>query len=150
MREFGSGFLGTNASALSDISLLLAIAVAILLTIGFIMAARNNIRAHRWFQTAAVLLNIAQVIIVMLPPFFRFVAPTLAANPGDPSVRTTGIHAFFGIIALVYGTYVMLTGNEILPEALRFKNYKPFMRAAYALYIIATLIGVGVYFAAYT
>lgn len=39
----------------------------------------------------------------------------------------------------------MLRGNKLVPQALRFKNYKLFMRSAYGLYIAVTLLGIWVY-----
>jgi hypothetical protein len=46
---------------------------------------------------------------------------------------------------LLLGIFVVLRGNELVPKSLRFKKYKPFMRTAYALYRLATLLGVIVY-----
>jgi len=40
---------------------------------------------------------------------------------------------------------VVLRGNNLVPERLKFKNYKLYMRWAYGLYIAATLIGIVVY-----
>ncbi|MEI2772345.1 MAG: hypothetical protein V9G98_16970 [Candidatus Competibacter sp.] len=50
----GRGFLGTNASVLADLSLVLGIVVAVLLTIGMLLAVMRRYEAHRWVQTTAV------------------------------------------------------------------------------------------------
>ncbi len=55
-------------------------------------------------------------------------------------------HALVGVVALVFGTFVMLRGNNLVPRALEFKNYKLFMRSAYGLYMLGTLLGVWVYY----
>ena len=47
------------------------------------------------------------------------------------------------------GLFVVLRANELVPQALRFTNYKLFMRTSYALYMLATLMGVIVYVIAY-
>jgi uncharacterized membrane protein YozB (DUF420 family) len=54
-----------------------------------------------------------------------------------------------GAIGLVLGLFVVLRGNELVPKSLRFANYKLFMRASYALYMLATLVGVIVYVIVY-
>jgi hypothetical protein len=38
-----------------------------------------------------------------------------------------------------------LRGNGLVPSALQFRDYKRFMRTSYALYMLATLLGVVVY-----
>ncbi len=50
-------------------------------------------------------------------------------------------------MALPLGLFVALRGNGLVPERLKFNNYKPFTRAAYALYTLVILEGIGVYFA---
>lgn len=140
------GFLGTSANWAADTTLLVSALVALLLTIGVILAVRGQYRAHRWFQTSAVVLNAILVLWLMVLPFRDFVAPT--SNPaGLPlsAIATTRIHAVVGFTALVFGLFVALRGNGLMPKALRFNNYKAFMRVAYALYMLATLIGLFVY-----
>jgi uncharacterized membrane protein YozB (DUF420 family) len=44
---------------------------------------------------------------------------------------------------------VVLRANKLVPKRLRFKNYKRFMRTSYALYMLATLLGVVVYLEVY-
>ena len=51
-----------------------------------------------------------------------------------------------GLSATLFGLFVVLRGHQVMPKRLRFRNYKPYMRAAYALYLTATLLGVAVYF----
>src|SRR5262249_60201130 len=48
-------------------------------------------------------------------------------------------------VTLIFGTFVALRGNELVPRALEFKNYKLFMRTAYSMYILVTLLGIWVY-----
>jgi hypothetical protein len=47
------------------------------------------------------------------------------------------------------GLFIVLRANGLVPKALRFTNYKLFMRTSYGLYMLATLIGVIVYIAVY-
>lgn len=140
------GFLGTSANWAADMTLLMSALVALLLTIGVVLAVRGQYRAHRWFQTGAATLNAVLVLWLMILPYRDFVvAPN---NPGLlplPAIATTRIHAAVGALALVFGLYVTLSANKLMPKFLRFSNYKAFMRVAYALYMLATFIGLFVY-----
>lgn len=79
----GRGFLGTNASVLADISLVLGITVAVLLTIGMLLAVMKRYNAHRWVQTTAVSLNVVQVLAIMVASFFKSAAPGIPQKLGE-------------------------------------------------------------------
>ena len=82
----------------------------------------------------------------MLLPYRDFVAPP--TNPaGLPlsAIAVTRIHAAVGAAALILGLFVTLRANGLMPRPLRFNNYKAFMRVSYALYMLASLIGLFVY-----
>jgi len=140
------GFLGTSANWAADMTLVVSGLVAILFTIGAVLAVRGNYGAHRAFQTTAAVINAILVLWLMILPFRDFVTPP--DNPaGLPlsAIATTRIHAAVGATALIFGLFVTLRGNGLMPKPLRFRNYKAFMRVAYALYMLATLIGLFVY-----
>lgn len=140
------GFLGTSANWAADMTLLVSALVAILLNVGVVLAVRGQYKAHRWFQTSAATLNAILVVWLMILPFFDFVAPP--DNPADlplSALLTTRIHATIGFAALIFGVFVVLRANKLMPKALRFNNYKLFMRISYLLYMLATLIGLFVY-----
>jgi uncharacterized membrane protein YozB (DUF420 family) len=140
------GFLGTSANWGADMTLLVSALVAIILTVGVILAVRGQYGAHRIFQTTGATINAILVLWLMILPFRDFVAPP--DNPaGLPlsAIAVTRIHAAVGATALVFGLFVTLRGNGLVPKPLRFNNYKAFMRVAYALYMLATLIGLFVY-----
>ena len=120
-------------------SLVLIVAAAILLTIGWRLAVRKRFEAHRWVQTAAVSLNAAVVLAWMIQSFVRYVVPAIPHRLGQDSYA----------LGLVLGVFVVLRGNELVPAGLRFTNYKAFMRSSYALYMLGTLMGIFVYIAAY-
>ncbi|HWQ15364.1 MAG TPA: hypothetical protein VNL77_21365, partial [Roseiflexaceae bacterium] len=139
------GFLGTTAPLYADLTLLLSIGVALTLTVGMVLAILRRYDAHRWVQTSAVVLNIALVLTVMAGSFLRSAAPGLPARVGEPYFGVAATHALAGLVAFVFGTFVMLRGNGLVPRALRFRNYKLFMRTAYGLYMAATALGVWLY-----
>src|SRR4029079_11721494 len=138
----GRGFLGTNASVLSDISLLMGILVALVLTAGMLLAVMKRYTAHRWVQTAAVTINILQVLTIMVASFFKSAAPGIPQKLNETYYQAAAIHALLGVVTLLFGTCVALRGNNLVRRALKFRNYKLFMRTAYAMYILVTLLGI--------
>ena len=141
----GKGFLGTNASVLADISLIMGILVALTLTVGMLLAVRKRFVAHRWVQTTAVALNVVQVLTIMVASFFKSAAPGIPQKLNETYYQAAAIHALLGFATLIFGTFVALRGNELVPRALKFKNYKLFMRTAYSMYMLVTLLGIWVY-----
>src|SRR3954469_2015592 len=141
----GKGFLGTNASGLAAISLIMGILVALALTAGMLLAVRKRFVVHRWGQTTAVALNIVQVLTIMIASFFKSAAPGIPQKLNETYYQAAVIHALLGFITLIFGTFVALRGNELVPRALKFRNYKLFMRTAYAMYMLVTLLGIWVY-----
>lgn len=139
------GFLGTGATLRSDLTLLLIIFTAILFNIGFILARRKHFDAHRWVQTSAVILNSLVVLISMVTSYIIHILPGIPSKLAQGDYAVTTIHGIIGALALIFGIFVMLRGNELVPQRLKFQNYKPFMRWAYGLYMLATLGGIAVY-----
>ena len=139
------GFLGTTAPFLSDLTLLLILLTAISFTVGWQLARHKHFTAHRWVQTGTACLNAVVVLSVMIRSFVVHILPGIPGKllVGDYAVTT--VHALVGSIGLLLGIFVVLRGNGLVPPALRFKKYKPFMRTAYSLYMLATLLGVIVY-----
>lgn len=140
------GFLGTNGNFLADLGLTLMILVGILWTVGAYLARKGRYGEHMWVQTAGVIVNWILVLWLMIGPFIGEVI----IEYGDPAYPpgfywVPMVHATIGFIAFVFGTFVTLRGHGLVPKKLRFKNYKPFMRAAYALYMLAILAGITVY-----
>jgi plastocyanin len=141
----GRGFLGTNAPLAADISLVLSLGVALLLTVGAGLALRRRYTAHRWVQTGAVVLNAAIVLAVMLGSFFKSAALGIPQRLGEPYYVVAAVHGLAGLFAFLFGAFVALRGNGFVPRALQFRNYKLFMRTAYAAYMAVTALGVLVY-----
>ena len=141
----GPGFLGTHAPFISDLTLILILITAILFTIGWQLARHKHFEAHRWVQTSSATLNAVVVLVVMIRSFVLHILPGIPAKLLQGDYAVTTIHALVGATGLLLGIFVVLRGNGLVPQALRFKKYKPFMRTAYALYMAATLLGVIVY-----
>ncbi len=139
------GFLGTKATLRSDLTLVLILISAVMLNVGFFLARRKQFTAHRWVQTGAVTVNTLVVLISMVTSYIIHILPGIPAKLAQGDYAVTTVHALIGATALVYGVFVALRGNNLVPKKLRFNNYKLFMRWAYSLYMVATLGGIIVY-----
>jgi uncharacterized membrane protein YozB (DUF420 family) len=140
------GFLGTHANFAADVTLLLMVMIGIIFTIGFVLARKKRFEAHRWVQTAAASLNAILVLWLMILPFRDFVIRDTGGPRAGLFYAITILHAILGAVALPFGLFVVLRGNRLVPRALRFNNYKLFMRTAYGLYILTILVGIIVYY----
>jgi len=143
------GFLGTHAPFHSDLSLVVILLSAVMFTLGVILAIRKQYGAHRWVQTAAAGLNMLAVAIVMIGSFVTYILPGIPSKLLAGSYGVTTAHAIVGLFGMLFGIFVVLRANGLVPAALRFRNYKLFMRLAYGLYMLATALGVVVYVTVY-
>ncbi len=143
------GFLGTKAPMRSDITLVLILITAILFTIGWRLAVNKKYEAHRWVQTTAATLNAIVVLVAMVNVFIVYIIPGIPGKLLQGSYGATTLHGLVGAIGLVLGVFIVLRANNLVPQSLRFKNYKLFMRTSYIIYMLATLLGVVVYVMAY-
>jgi hypothetical protein len=116
-----------------------------LFTLGWRLAVNKHYGIHRWVQTSAAILNALVVINVMIGPLLGYTLVEAATNISRPSVWVTLLHAGVGTIGFLLGIFIVLRANGLMPRALRFKNYKLFMRVSYSLYMLATLICIAVY-----
>lgn len=143
------GFLGTHATVLSDLTLVLILFTVILFTVGWQLARHKRYKIHRWVQTSAVIINAIVVLGVMINSFVTHILPGIPGKLLQGDYGVTTLHAVVGSIGLLLGVFVVLRANKLVPKSLRFKNYKLFMRTSYALYMVATLLGVVVYVEAF-
>jgi uncharacterized membrane protein YozB (DUF420 family) len=139
------GFLGTKATLRSDLTLVLIVISAILFNLGFILARQKHFNAHRWVQTGSVTLNTLVVLISMVTSYIIHILPGIPSKLAHGDYAVTTVHALIGATALLFGVFVALRGNNLVPMKLRFNNYKPFMRWAYGMYMFATLGGIILY-----
>jgi uncharacterized membrane protein YozB (DUF420 family) len=143
------GFLGTHAKTLSDLTLVLILLTAVLFTIGWQLARHKHYKAHRWVQTVTASLNAIVVLSVMINSYVTHILPGIPGKLLEGDYGVTTVHAIVGAIGLLLGIFIVLRANKLVPKALRFKNYKLFMRTSYTIYMVATLLGVIVYIYAF-
>lgn len=145
----GPGFLGTEASLGADIALVGSVLVMIAFTVGAGLALRGQYEAHRWVQTGGAVANLLLVLGIMIPSLLSVDPSENVELPASAFVAMPA-HEFIGLAGLLFGLYVVLRGNGLMPARLSFQNYKPFMRWAYGLYLAATIVGIAVYLVLYT
>jgi|GEM_PF-508259 len=143
------GFFGTSANRAGDITLSVMILVAILLTIGVGLALKRRYEAHRRVQSVAVALASIMVLWMMIFPFIDFVISDFMQTRSVKFYLVSALHGLIGLPAFIFGGFVALRGNNLVPERFKFRNYKRYMRIAYALYILTILAGIWLYFTWY-
>lgn len=139
------GFLGTHANFAADMTLVMSILVALVFTVGYWLARKGKYDTHKWVQTTGAVVNVILVLWLMLLPYRDFIVRDSGGPRDSVFYYVTTIHATVGFFAFVFGNFVVLRGHGLVPEKLRFNKYKPYMRTAYALYIVTTLLGVWTY-----
>ena len=128
-----------------NINLTVQLLMGMALLVGMILARRRYFRAHGICQASVLLLNLIPIGWFMRPQFHTVVMPALPAGIRDHFYLLPTIHATLGTLAEVLGVYIILVaGLKVLPQKLRFKNYKRWMRTELALWWLVIAIGIGI------
>ena len=144
------GFLGTGATFGADLNLVVQLIMGVALLGGAVLAKQKRYTAHGICQTTVLLLNVVMIGSVMWPSFEQQVKPALARVLHKRYYAMATIHAALAITAELLGLYIVLVaGTNVLPQCLRFKHWKLWMRTELALWMIALVSGVGTYCAWY-
>jgi uncharacterized membrane protein YozB (DUF420 family) len=144
------GFLGTGATFGADLNLVVQLIMGVALIAGAFLARHKRYTAHGICQTTVLLLNLVMIGSVMWPSFQQQVKPALSKAVHKWYYEVATIHAALGIAAELLGLYiVVVAGTNVLPQWLRFKQWKLWMRAELALWTIVLVGGVGTYCAWY-
>lgn len=140
------GFLGTAAPLDADLILLLETAIGVGLFIGALLARLRHFRAHSWWQSSLVLLNLVLIVLTMVPSFRAHVSPKIPLRLNKSYYALATAHAVFGTITEIAGLYILLAaGTSLLPEKLRITNYKLWMRTVLVLWWIVLVLGFATY-----
>jgi uncharacterized membrane protein YozB (DUF420 family) len=141
-----AGFFGTNAPWTADVVLLLELALGTGLIAGAMLARAGRYRLHAVCQSVIVLLNLAVILLAMVPAFHRQVLPKLPGRLGRPFYAIATTHAALGGVAEIAGLYLLLAaGTKLLPEKWRITRYRSWMRTVLVLWWITLLLGLATY-----
>jgi uncharacterized membrane protein YozB (DUF420 family) len=144
------GFLGTGVTFEADLNLVVQVVMGLALIAGSYLAKRKRYAAHGICQTTVLLLNLGMIGLVMWPSFQQQVRPALPERLYKWYFAAATIHALLGATAEVLGLYIaIVAGTRVLPQFLRFKNWKRWMRAELMLWSTVVLTGVGTYYVWY-
>lgn len=161
-----SGFLGTGASLLSDLSLLAYILLIVPgMIIGAIFARRGMHRPqHKWMMVAITAVNWLLILFLMIGAYTFDVAENVVQQPGNMRYLIPTVHALFGLPAQLLATYIvfqMLREDMQVAIARRhgaseqevqqywFKSAKPLMRLTLVLWLITAGFGILTYLIRY-
>jgi uncharacterized membrane protein YozB (DUF420 family) len=121
--------------------------MGIALIAGALLARAKRYAAHGVCQSGVLILNLAMIALVMWPSFHQIVLPGLPAHFGKRYYATATVHGALGAVAELLGLYIVLVaGTNILPQSLRFRRWKPWMRVELALWCAVLLMGFGTYY----
>jgi len=140
------GLLGTAAPLYADLTLLLEIAMGVGLLIGALLVRLRRFRGHAWCQSVIVLLNLAVIVLTMIPSFRAHVSPKIPLKLGKAYYALASAHAALGSIAELGGLYILLAvGTNLLPKRLRILRYKFWMRMVLAAWWLVLFLGLATY-----
>ena len=139
-------FFQTAAPLGPNVVLVLEIAMGIGLLLGARLARKGRFRQHAWCQSTIVLLNLAVVVVMMIPSFRVHVLPRIPAKLGKAYYALATMHGAFGTVTELAGHYILLSaGTRVLPEKLRISKYKAWMRSVLVLWWVVLLLGMATY-----
>lgn len=139
------GFLGRPSTFGADLNLLIQLALGLLLFAGLLLARRARYGMHGLCQSVALVATLVMTTIWMLPAYHNNYGPVIFKLGNRVNVAAAA-HVVIGTIALLVGIYVVLVaGTPIVPRALRFSNYKAWMRTLISVWWLALLLGVLTY-----
>jgi len=145
-----AGFLGTGATFGADLNLVVQLIMGSALIAGARLARHKRYKAHGICQTTVLLLNLLMIGLVMGPSFQQQVKPALSKVPYRWYYEVATMHGVLGIVAELLGLYIVIVaGTNVLPQWLRFKHWKWWMRTELTLWAIVVIGGVGTYCAWY-
>lgn len=141
-----TGFLGTAAPWAADVVLLLEIGMGAGLLAGALLARAGRYRLHAACQSMIVLVNVVLILVAMFPSFHYHVSPKLPGKIAKPYYAFALTHAVLGGVAEAGGLYILLAaGTKLLPEKMRIKQYKFWMRSLLVIWWLVLLLGLATY-----
>jgi uncharacterized membrane protein YozB (DUF420 family) len=143
---FGEGFLGQGAPRGADLNLLLQIGVGLMLVAGMALARRGRYGIHGICQSCGFAIALTMTVLWMIPALHLIHADALNRLVVNRITIAVAIHVVLGTAALLVGAWVILVaGTPLVPERLRFSDYKRWMRTLLTLWWLAIVLGLAIY-----
>src|SRR5437879_3341851 len=141
MPMLAEGFLGRPSTFGADLNLLVQLGLGLLLLAGLLLARRSRYSLHGACQATALVVTLTMTAIWMFPAYHNNYGPAIFGL-GNRVNAAAAAHVVTGSAALLVGIYVVLVaGTPLIPKALRFTNYKAWMRTLITIWWLALLLG---------
>jgi uncharacterized membrane protein YozB (DUF420 family) len=133
---------GSNVPILYTANLILQVAMLLLLIVGRSLAKNKKFRSHGLMMTAATVLHVVSILLVMAPSFVRYFGVLL----GRPNfgIVVTWIHVITGTLAAALAIFVVARWRLQKSTAVCIKR-KQLMKPLLLLWATALLLGIGFY-----
>ena len=142
------GLLGRPSTFGADLNLVVQLALGLALLIGLWLARRSRFAAHGICQASVLVVTLVMTALWMAPAYHANWGPGIFLLENRVTTAAAA-HVVTGTLALLLGVYVVLVaGTSFLPKALRFNDYKAWMRPLIALWWLALILGVLTYWLA--
>jgi membrane-associated HD superfamily phosphohydrolase len=138
------GILGTNANLSQDLTFLSQIAILLILFVGYKYVKEKKFRTHGRLMTIAVILHSITIFWVMIPSFIIYF-DILVSNIFTPGVIITWIHAIVGLLAEVFGLFLIIEWRFRPPPKMICARRKWMMRPLFLLWTLALILGIAFY-----
>jgi len=141
------GFLGTWAGFGPDLNFLIQMAMGVALLAGTWLARVKRYKAHGACQSTVLILNLFPIGSVMWPAMHERVLPKIPARLNRAHYAIATVHGVLGVLAEIFGLYIALVaGTEVVPQWLRIRRWKLWMRIEVGIWWIALAAGMATYF----
>jgi uncharacterized membrane protein YozB (DUF420 family) len=145
-----TGFLGTGAPLLSDLNLLAYILILVpLMLVGFYFARRKMFEPyHKFTMTTITLVNWGLILFIMAVRYGSTVAQEMPGGITKIADLLPTIHLITGGLAQIVATYLVIRMwfEDVLPEWMKVKRIKRYMRFTLAMWITTAVLGIVTYF----
>lgn len=140
-----AGFLGTGASLMADLTLLVyLLLIGPGMLVGFVLARhRLFVPYHKLVMTAITLLNWLLILYLMVVSYGQGVAPEVPQGLTQLAILLPTVHLLSGGAAQVLATYLVIRMwlEDILPDFVLVKNIKRVMRLTLSLWLVTVTLG---------
>jgi hypothetical protein len=138
------GFLGTSASAVADVNLIVQLVIVLLLAAGWVYGRdKKKIRLHGQLMIVAVVVNGAMIFLVMVPSLILSFG-AITSNPLGSGPLVSVAHSIVGTVAWLYATYLAWVWR-LKPATVECFKRKNLMKPVLYAWLAAAVLGVGFY-----
>ena len=137
------GFLGTGASNVADINLIVQLVIVVLLVAGWIYGRNKRTKLHGQLMVMAVIVNGGAIALVMVPSLVLGFG-AITSNPLGPGPLVSVLHVIIGTVAWLTAAYLSWVWR-LKPETVECFKRKKWMKPVLYTWLAAAVLGVVFY-----